>query len=195
MSTFFDEITLFEAVPVVDDKVLTKEFLDASRGLVKLFALLGLAAFTPVTSDMNGNIEKVSKKMEADPRADTLQGLILSEVGDKKKTATQGLLWLLRGLQFTAQAMREAVDRPDIELLKAFTDSYGKTLSKYHGMLVKPIFKLAMLACPYRKDFFEKLGADQTVVMEKLTAWLAALERIVSIIFTFFENGNYGKGL
>lgn len=195
MSTFFDEIKLYSTVPVVDEQILTAEFLEASRGLVKLFDLLGSTAFSPVTSDMNGNIEKVSKKMLADPKANTLQGLILSEVTDKKKTATQGLLWLCRGLQFTAQAMREAVDNPSIELTKAFTDAYLKTLSKYHGMLVKPIFKLAMNACPYRKDFFEKLGADQAKVNAQLLEWLEALEKIIAIIFAFFELGNYGKGL
>ena len=62
-------------------------------------------------------------------------------------------------------------------------------------MLVKPIFKLAMKACPYRKDFFEKLGADQTKVAEQLKTWLKALEDIVQIILDFFTSGNYGKGL
>ncbi|GBC37041.2 glycolipid transfer protein [Rhizophagus irregularis DAOM 181602=DAOM 197198] len=31
------------------------------------------------------------------------------------------------------------------------------TLKPFHGMVVRPIFALAMKACPYRKDFFEKL--------------------------------------
>ena len=49
--------------------------------------------------------------------------------------------------------MRETVDAPGKELTVTFTDAYTKTLSKFHGMLVKPVFKLAMKACPYRKDF------------------------------------------
>ena len=54
-------------------------------------------------------------------------------------------------------------------------------------MLVKPVFKLAMKACPYRKDFFEKLGADQTKVAEQLQKWLEALEGIVKIIMDFLH--------
>lgn len=197
MSTFFDEIKASYAdVPINDGKIDTATFLEASEGLVKLFDLLGSTAFSVVQNDMNGNIKKIRAKLLADPiNSGTLQDLILSEAGTKNKTATQGLLWLSRGLEFTSQAMRETVDNPSYELTKTFTDAYGKTLSKHHSMLIKPVFKLAMKACPYRKDFFEKLGSDQTRVIEKLNEWLAALENIVKIIMDFFASGNYGKGL
>ncbi|ODV78880.1 glycolipid transfer protein [Suhomyces tanzawaensis NRRL Y-17324] len=197
MSTFFDEMKKsFADVPISDSKIDTAAFLEASESLVKLFDLLGSSAFAVVQKDMTGNINKIRTKLLADPSgAGTLQDLILSEAGGKTKTATQGLLWLSRGLQFTAQAMRETVNRPADELTKTFTDAYGKTLSQFHGMLVKPIFKLAMKACPYRKDFFEKLGADQAKVAEQLEAWLKALENVVKTIMDFFTSGNYGKGL
>lgn len=197
MSTFFDEMKKsFADVPITDDKVDTASFLEASESLVKLFDLLGSSAFQVVQKDMTGNITKIRTKLLADPAGSgTLQDLVLSEANTKTKTATQGLLWLSRGLQFTSQAMRETIDNPSKELAVTFTDAYSKTLSQYHGMLVKPIFKLAMKACPYRKDFFEKLGADQTKVEEQLKTWLKALEDIVKIILDFFTSGNYGKGL
>lgn len=197
MSTFFDEMKKsFADVPITDEKVDTANFLEASESLVKLFDLLGSSAFQVVQKDMTGNITKIRTKLLADPAGSgTLQDLVLSEANTKTKTATQGLLWLSRGLQFTSQAMRETVDNPSKELAVTFTDAYSKTLSQYHGMLVKPIFKLAMKACPYRKDFFEKLGADQTKVAEQLKTWLKALEDIVQIILDFFTSGNYGKGL
>lgn len=197
MSTFFDEMKKsFADVPITDKKVDTASFLEASESLIKLFDLLGSSAFQVVQKDMTGNITKIRTKLLADPAGSgTLQDLVLSEANTKTKTATQGLLWLSRGLQFTSQAMRETVDNPSKELAVTFTDAYSKTLSQYHGMLVKPIFKLAMKACPYRKDFFEKLGADQTKVAEQLKTWLKALEDIVQIILDFFTSGNYGKGL
>ncbi|KAH3663748.1 hypothetical protein OGAPHI_005150 [Ogataea philodendri] len=197
MSTFFDEMKKsFADVPVVDGKIATADFLEASESLVKLFDLLGSSAFSVVQNDMTGNIQKVrAKLLESPDKTGTLQDLILSEVTDKKKTATQGLLWLCRGLQFTAVAMRETVSRPKDELNKTFTDAYGKTLTKYHTMLIRPIFKLAMKACPYRADFFAKLGADQEKVAQQLEEWLSALEKIVAEIMAFFEKGNYGKGL
>lgn len=91
--------------------------------------------------------------------------------------------------------MRETVDNPTLELAKTFTNAYDKTLVKYHSFVVKPVFKLAMKACPYRKDFFAKLGADQEKVLKQLIEWLEALENIVKIIFDFYASGNYGKGL
>ncbi|KAH3658826.1 hypothetical protein OGATHE_006552 [Ogataea polymorpha] len=196
MSTFFDEMKRsFVDVPVEDGKIATSEFLEAAEALVKLFDLLGSSAFAVVQNDMTGNINKVRAKLLAAPdKAGILQDLILSEVNDKKKTATQGLLWLCRGLQFTAVAMRETVSRPNDELSKTFTDAYGKTLTKYHTMLIRPVFKLAMKACPYRADFFAKLGADQEKVAQQLEEWLSALENIVNLIMDFFEKGNYGKG-
>lgn len=197
MSTFFDEMKKsFADVPITDKKIDTASFLEASESLIKLFDLLGSSAFQVVQKDMTGNITKIRTKLLADPAGSgTLQDLVLSEANTKTKTATQGLLWLSRGLQFTSQAMRETVENPSKELAVTFTDAYSKTLSQYHGMLVKPIFKLAMKACPYRKDFFEKLGADQTKVAEQLKTWLKALEDIVQIILDFFTSGNYGKGL
>ncbi|ODQ60221.1 hypothetical protein WICANDRAFT_54012 [Wickerhamomyces anomalus NRRL Y-366-8] len=198
MSTFFDEQKKsFVDVPVTDGKISTAEFLDASESLIKLFDLLGSTAFTVVKNDLQGNVTKVrTRLLETPDKSATLQDLVLNEIAEKKsKTATQGLLWLSRGLQFTAQAMSETVDNKDKELKKTFTDAYNKTLVKYHSFVVKPIFKLAMNACPYRKDFFEKLGQDQEKVLKQLIEWLEALESIVKIIFEFFESGNYGKGL
>lgn len=197
MATFFDGMKKsFADVPLNDSKVDTASFLEAAESLVKMFDLLGSSAFAVVQKDMTGNISKVRKKLLADPAgAGTLQDLVLSEAGTKDKTATQGLLWLSRGLEFTSKAMRETVSHPESELTKTFTDAYTKTLSQYHGVLVKPVFKLAMKACPYRKDFFAKLGEDQSKVATQLETWLEALEKIVKIIIDFFASGNYGKGL
>lgn len=150
--------------------------------------LLGSSAFTPVKSDLQGNVDKLRTRLLSTPdKSATLQELVRNEQAENATRATQGLLWLTRGLQFTAQAMRETVDSPEKEMTKTFTDAYGKTLSQYHSFVVKPIFKLAMKACPYRKDFFERLGQDQEKVQTQLEEWLEALEKIVAILLAFFE--------
>lgn len=46
---------------------------------------------------------------------------------------------------------------------------------------------MAMKACPYRKDFFAKLGSPQDVVLQQMSVWLAALEAIVKQIMAFIE--------
>ena len=42
-----------------------------------------------------------------------------------------------------------------------------------------------MSACPYRKDFYPKLGADQDAVALELRSYLMALEKIVAILKGF----------
>jgi hypothetical protein len=42
-----------------------------------------------------------------------------------------------------------------------------------------------MSACPYRKDFYSKLGADEAKVHEDMREYLAALDKIVTILKAF----------
>lgn len=44
---------------------------------------------------------------------------------------------------------------------------------------------MAMKACPYRVDFYKKLGDDDRVTEQQLKAWLDALEKIVIILNGF----------
>jgi len=97
-------------------------------------------------------------------------------------------LTLQRGLDFTAQGLRHNLTNSKDELSTSFRDAYGKTLSKHHSFLVKPIFSAAMSATPYRKDFYPKLGDDQTRVQKELADWLNALEKQVKILTTFLAS-------
>ncbi|KAK7539417.1 glycolipid transfer protein-like protein HET-C2 [Phyllosticta citribraziliensis] len=192
MPTFFDTIKKsFVDVPVDaanGNAIKTSDFLEASESLTTLFDVLGSAAFKPVKSDMNGNIKKIRDRQNEKPaESDNLQDLVRNEIKEKKHTASEGLLWLTRGLDFTAQAIRTNVSNPSQELAESFRAAYGNTLKPHHSFVVKPIFSAAMSATPYRKDFYAKLGDDQAQVAQQLEAWLAALERIVSIIKQFQE--------
>lgn len=50
-----------------------------------------------------------------------------------------------------------------------------------------------MKACPYRAEFFKKLGDDQSKVDKQMLAWLNALERIVSEMKTEYVSKGYGQ--
>jgi len=92
-----------------------------------------------------------------------------------------------RGLDFTAQALRSNHTNSTEELTNSFTTAYGATLKKHHGVLVRPIFALAMKACPYRDTFYQKLGEDQEAVKKELGAWLEGLENCVVILNKHYE--------
>ena len=82
------------------------------------------------------------------------------------------------------------MSEPTEELTVSFTTSYDKTLKKHHNLIVKGMFSLAMKACPYRVDFYNKLGDDQGAVGAHLDEWIAALERIVQGLFAFLKEKN-----
>ncbi|KAF2744374.1 glycolipid transfer protein [Sporormia fimetaria CBS 119925] len=189
--TFFDTLKRsFVDVPVdASNKISTTEFLEAAESLVTLFDVLGSVAFNPVKSDMTGNIKKIRDRQLAAPTlSETLQDLVINELKEKKHVATEGLLWLSRGLDFTAQALRANLANPSQELADSFRASYGNTLKKHHSFIIKPIFSAAMSATPYRKDFYKKLGDDQQKIDAKLGEWLGALEKVVGILNTFMAS-------
>ncbi|KAK3699277.1 hypothetical protein LTR37_016520 [Vermiconidia calcicola] len=188
--TFFDNAKRsFSDVPLdegKDNAISTTEFLDASESLTGLFDALGSMAFTPVKNDIMGNVTKIrNRQLESPLDSNTLQSLVRTELKTKKHTATEGLLWLTRGLDFTAQALRRNMDNQSEELSTSFRDAYGSTLKQHHSFLIKPIFSAAMSATPYRKDFYAKLGADQERVRKELETWLLALERRVKVLNEF----------
>lgn len=72
----------------------------------------------------------------------------MNEKGEKKRTATEGLMWLLRGLAFTCKALQAAQDNKTEELSAAFTKSYEGTLKKFHNFVVKGIFAVSVCIWP-----------------------------------------------
>ncbi|RDA95241.1 hypothetical protein CP533_1919, partial [Ophiocordyceps camponoti-saundersi (nom. inval.)] len=203
--------TSFVDVPIDADKgnaVATTPFLDAAESLTTIFDVLGSVAFSPVKSDMMGNIkvryftalvvfsaqmlnslvQKVRDRQLAAPaESENVQDLCRNELKEKKHTATEGLLWLVRGLEFTCIALSQNLAKVSEELADSFRGAYGQTLKPHHSFIVKPIFSAAMSACPYRKDFYAKLGSDQPKVEEDLRVYLASLEKIVGILKGFLD--------
>ncbi|KAL1857174.1 hypothetical protein Plec18167_004649 [Paecilomyces lecythidis] len=188
--TWFDTLRKsFVDVPIDtanNDGIATTEFLEAAESLTTLFDLLGSVAFGPVKNDLLGNIKKIRERQLAAPEESaTLQSLVLNELKTKKHTATEGLVWLVRGLDFTAQSLRHNIDNPSEELANSFRHAYGNTLKPHHSFVVKPIFSAAMSATPYRKDFYPKLGDDQSKVQAASQEYVAALEKRVAILKAF----------
>jgi len=195
MSTFFSTAKRsFKDVGVDGEQVPTTEFLEASESVVSLFDLLGSTAFAAVQKDMTGNIKKIRDRQNSHPtESDTLQHLCTNELADGKHTATEGLVWLHRGLEFTEKALRRNINDHSEELATSFTNAYGETLKKHHNMIVKGVFGLAMKACPYRKDFYKKLGENEAEVNTQLEEWLTALELNNAILSGYLAGVSWKK--
>jgi hypothetical protein len=141
----------------------------------------------------NQETKKVRERQLAAPlESTTLQKLVKSELATKKHTATEGLLWLVRGLDFCAQALRADIDvGGSQELSTSFRGAYKNTLAPYHNFFVKPVFSAAMGATPYRKDFAAKVAGDSSNTAkaeEDMKVWVAALEERVGIMKEFLAS-------
>ncbi|QPC76464.1 hypothetical protein HYE68_007216 [Fusarium pseudograminearum] len=175
------------------DAVSTTEFLEASESLTTIFDAIGGMAFGPVKKDILGNVEKLRARQAAAPaESGTVQDLVRNELKTGKHTATEGCLWLVRGLDFTCQALERNVANSSEELADSFRTAYGNTLKPHHSFVVKPIFSAAMSAVPYRKDFYAKLGENPQQVEADLQTYLASFTKIVNILKAFI-NGPEGK--
>ncbi len=74
----------------------------------------------------------------------TLQQIVFAEQSIKKKTATEGLLWLKRGLEFTVASLSRNMNDPNEELSVSFSKAYEATLSKFHNFIARGIFSVIM---------------------------------------------------
>jgi hypothetical protein len=93
---------------------------------------------------LNGNIEKIRVRLTAHPvDSKTLEEMLEAELAEKVTTATQALLWLLRGLQFTMIALQLNQADSAQELNASFSKAYEGTLKKYHNFIVKGIFAVS----------------------------------------------------
>jgi L-serine deaminase len=99
----------FSEVPIdAENNISTQEFLDAAEGLTKIFDLMGSAAFSPVQSDITGNVKKLRTRYDADTaNLGTIQKIVKADYDeapknaktgrpDKAPSASDALLWLTR---------------------------------------------------------------------------------------------------
>ena len=196
MPTFFDEHKgSFGACQITAGGLDTVAFLNAAEVLVVLLGNENLivdslgAAFSPVKSDISGNISKLRKKFAKNPDAyKTLQMIVIAEKQEKDKEGTDALLWLKRALQFTFLALKNNRASTE-ELSVSFSQAYKETLSKHHSFMVKPIFSLAMNACPSRVNFYKSLARDGDVatVEKQLDTWLHEMEAKLVVLVDFYK--------
>ncbi|KAI7907090.1 glycolipid transfer protein domain-containing protein [Cokeromyces recurvatus] len=203
MTTFEPTVNLFQKiitrsyanVEVDSEGINTDQFLEATDGLINMFDLFGNSAFMVVQKDMSNNVKKIRTRFLENPiEYNTLEKLMAKEAHLKRRLATEALLWLKRGLEFTAYSLMHNIDHPTEELTVSFSLAYDKTLKAYHSFIVRPVFNLAMNACPWRKDFYEKIGIQDDKSIELMREWLMALSHLIDILNKVFEqNPGYVK--
>lgn len=156
-----------------EGEMLAKPFLDVCKLILPVIDKFG-AAMALVKSDIGGNISRLEAKYESNPsQFKFLYSMVQVEVETKTAKAssscTNGLLWLTRAMDFLVELFRNLLSHPDWTMSQACSDSYGKTLKKWHGWLASSSFAIAMKLAPDRKKFMDVVcgSGDVNADMEK----------------------------
>ncbi|XP_044271748.1 pleckstrin homology domain-containing family A member 8 isoform X2 [Tribolium madens] len=150
-----DSATIFSTLPGQfpnlvenrDQKIKTREFLDASSGAVILVERFG-KVFTPVIYDMNGNIKKITVKYEEDrENYEFLEDMILKQKNLDQLLVVDALQWLRRALHFISRFFQSVIDDTDnnnnTQDLSIFVkNAYKETLERYHGWIGSQLFNV-----------------------------------------------------
>ncbi|KAK9724280.1 hypothetical protein RND81_05G060800 [Saponaria officinalis] len=147
-----------------DGEMLAKPFLDACKQILPVIDKFG-ASMALVKSDIGGNITRLENKYNLDPaKFNYLYSMVKVEVETQtakgSSSCTNGLLWLTRAMDFLVELFRNLLEQPEWTMSQACSDSYSKTLKKWHGWLASSSFSVAMKLAPDRKKFMEVLGGD-----------------------------------
>lgn len=148
-------------------ELLTKPFLEVCKLILPVIDKFG-AALAIVKSDIAGNITRLENKYLSDPsKYNYLYTMVQEEVAAKtakgSSSCTNGLLWLTRAMDFLVELFRNLLTHQDWTMTQCCTNSYEKTLKKYHGWLASSSFTLAMKLAPNRDKFMEVIAGSGNV--------------------------------
>lgn len=145
--------------PVVDGDLDTGSFLSAADGVRSFVHILGPTLFSPVTSDIGGNIEKIRLILAADPaKYATLRSIIDSEKDEPGfRIGTDACLWLTRAFDFIALFLRlwvsdyESGQRNE-DISSYFKNAYDISLKRHHNWFVQKVVFVVLSGCPSREQ-------------------------------------------
>ncbi|XP_078440217.1 glycolipid transfer protein 1 [Wolffia australiana] len=154
-------------VKTENGEMLTKPFLEVCKLILPVLDKFG-AAMALVKSDIGGNITRLEKKYLTNPgKYELLYSMVNEEVAAKtargSSSCANGLLWLTRAMDFLVELFRNLLEHKVWSMAQACTESYSKTLKKFHGWLASSSFTVAMKLAPDRKKFMEVITGNGDV--------------------------------
>uniref|UniRef100_A0A803LA61 Glycolipid transfer protein domain-containing protein n=1 Tax=Chenopodium quinoa TaxID=63459 RepID=A0A803LA61_CHEQI len=172
--------------------ILTKPFLDLCRLLLPLIDKFG-SQMSCIKADVACNVTKLELKYASNPsKYSNLCTMTKEEVDSKiarsSSSCTHALVWLNRAMDFMVQFFRNLLEHPEWSMTQACTDSYKRTLKKWHGWMAISTFKVLIKLAPDRKKFMCSIGGSVEInaEIEKLCRTFASvLEENHKILASF----------
>ncbi|CAB3236489.1 unnamed protein product [Arctia plantaginis] len=163
---FFFTVKHFPAV--IDERLNIMAFVEASLDLVAIVERLG-TVFTPVTVDMQGNIDKIKKSYKYDENSCLLE-LMLDEKAKGETTAAEGVLWLNRALFFfelifieIINKLKDQIPPNDVNMKEIFTKAYEGSVKPYHNWITRQLFSFLCKMSPNLPQLLKSLEIDNLV--------------------------------
>lgn len=150
--------------------ILTEPFLDLCKHLLPLVDKFG-PSLSCIKADIASYIEKLESKYSTEPsRYSNLYTITEEEIEDKSarisSSCTNAFVWLNRAMDFLVQLFCSLLENPEWSMTQACTDSYKKTLKKWHGWMATSTSKVVMKLAPERKKFMNSIGVNDEVGLE-----------------------------
>ncbi|CAF2100978.1 unnamed protein product [Rotaria magnacalcarata] len=171
--TLSDVFSILDALPFEEfQSELFLQICEDYFSLVAKFCKFNSPIFTPLKTDVNGNINKLRRKMSENLiNFQTLYAMIHDEIESQttntKNSATDALLWLKRTFEFLSNFLYE-FGMGDKTLADAVSRGYEQSLRKYHGILARSVFSFALRAVPSNEEFIRSLAIDQNDASKNL---------------------------
>ncbi|KAI0561050.1 Glycolipid transfer protein [Gracilaria domingensis] len=182
------------------------KFVEAMTMFLRIFDAFANPFFSDVVKkDVSGNIEKlragaaktkcttIESVIDAECADPKLKKLILKETGQGPETATVGLLWMKRTMQFVIGLLRYLVQDASISLSSASRKSYSETLRYCHNFITRGVFDTGLRFAPTRESFYKNLAGgaeDISKVNAPMKEFLEVFDpQLDSIIAMYKEKG------
>ncbi|CAF4698028.1 unnamed protein product, partial [Rotaria socialis] len=172
--TFFSRLlhkfSILDALPF--EEFQSELFLQICEDYFSLVGKFNSPIFTPLKTDVNGNINKLRRKMSENLiNFQTLYAMVHDEIESQttntRNSATDALLWLKRTFEFLSNFLYE-FGMGDKTLADAVSRGYEQSLRKYHGIFARSVFSFALRAVPSNEEFIRSLAIDQNDASKNL---------------------------
>ncbi|KAL5540915.1 hypothetical protein UlMin_044891 [Ulmus minor] len=161
-----------EGLKLVRDKngkILTKRFLEICKDILPVLDKFE-GAMALAKEDIDGNISR----LESTYKSNSTEFNYLYKMV-KSSSCADSLLWLTRAMDFLVELFRNLLQHPNWSMAQACSDSYGKTLKKWHGPGARSVFTEVMNHAPDRKKFMDIIGGDVKGDAEKFCNTFTAI--------------------
>ncbi|KAG4443365.1 hypothetical protein IFR05_001154 [Cadophora sp. M221] len=180
-------LNMLDAGVSPDGKIPLVEFLNGVDALFAVFAAVGSDVLEGGRASLEENVVRIRNAVQSFPgQSQYIQALIEAERATGQHNATEGLLWITRGLEFYVASIKRIGGNGSEKLADSIMHAYKDILKTHHGFVAKMAIKVAVSkTCPTRDELLTRLGQDPFTATNTLQSSARTFERMLHILSPF----------